>query len=77
MERGYCIQVTSDHCINADGLHGGTTLDVREVPLYLIIPGAAGRGDTHLVVSKLQIAPTICWLLELEIPNTMKTASLV
>jgi predicted AlkP superfamily pyrophosphatase or phosphodiesterase len=77
MERGYNILVTADHGINADGLHGGTTPDVREVPLYLIIPGTAGRGDTHEVISQLQVAPTICRLLEMEIPDTMKAASLV
>jgi predicted AlkP superfamily pyrophosphatase or phosphodiesterase len=77
MERGYNILVTGDHGINADGLHGGTTPDVREVPLYLIRPGVAGQGDTHEVASQLQIAPTICRLLELEIPKTMKAAALV
>jgi hypothetical protein len=53
MERGYSILVTGDHGINADALHGGTTPDVREVPLYLIKPGEAGKGDTHEVVSQL------------------------
>ncbi len=77
MERGFSILVTSDHGIDADGLHGGTTPDAREVPLYLILPAAAGKGDTHEVVSQLQIAPTICKLLELEIPKTMKAVALV
>jgi len=77
MERGYCILVTGDHGINADGLHGGTTPDVREVPLYLIRSNDAGKGDTHEVVSQLQIAPTICKLLDMDIPKTMKAASLV
>ena len=77
MERGYHILVTSDHGINADGLHGGTTPDVREVPLYLIRCGATGNGDTHEVISQLQIAPTICKLLGLEIPKTMKAAALI
>jgi len=76
-ERDYSILVTGDHGINADGLHGGTTPDVREVPLYLIRLDAAGRGDTHEVISQLQIAPTICKLLELEIPKTMKATPLV
>ena len=77
MERGYTILVTSDHGMNADGLHGGTTPEVREVPVYFIRPGLAGKGDTSEVVSQLQIAPTICRLLELEIPETMKAAPLV
>lgn len=77
MERDYSILVTGDHGINADGLHGGTTPDVREVPLYLIRPGNAGQGDTHEMVSQLQIAPTVCKILGVEIPKTMKAAALV
>ncbi len=77
MELGYCIMVTGDHGINADGGHGGTTPDVREVPLCMIRPGITGSGDTQEVVSQLQIAPTICKLLGIEIPITMKSASLV
>jgi predicted AlkP superfamily pyrophosphatase or phosphodiesterase len=76
MERGYSLLVTGDHGMNADGLHGGTTPEVREVPLYLIRPNIAGKGDTHEVISQLQIAPTICKLLEIEIPKTMKAAAL-
>ena len=77
MEQGYNILVTADHGINADKIHGGTTADVREIPLYLIRPGHAGKGDTHEVISQLQIAPTICKLLGVEIPETMKAAALV
>jgi predicted AlkP superfamily pyrophosphatase or phosphodiesterase len=77
MEVGYNILVSADHGMNAEGMHGGTTADVREVPLYLIRPGLAGLGDTHETVSQLQIAPTICKLMELEIPKTMKAAALV
>ena len=60
MARGYNILVTGNHDMNADGLHGSTTPDVREVPLYLIRPGETGKGDTHEMASQLQIAPTIC-----------------
>jgi hypothetical protein len=45
--------------------------------LYLIRPGVIAKGDTREVVSQLQIAPTICKLLEMEIPRTMKTTPLV
>ena len=63
MEAGYNILVTGDHGINAEGWHGGTTPDVREVPLYLIRPTIDGLGDPRQSVSQLQIAPTIlsCW----------------
>lgn len=77
MERGYHILITADHGISADGLHGGTTPDVREVPLYFISPGLAGKGVIDAGVSQLRIAPTICRLLELEIPETMKSDPLV
>lgn len=72
MERGYNILVTGDHGMSADKLHGGTTPDVREVPLYLIRPGVPGEGDTGEVTSQLQIAPTVCKLLGIPIPETMK-----
>ena len=77
LERGYNILVTGDHGMNADRLHGGTTPDVREVPLYLIRPNIAGKGDTQEVLSQLQIAPTICKLLDVAIPETMKQAAVI
>jgi predicted AlkP superfamily pyrophosphatase or phosphodiesterase len=77
IERGYTILVSSDHGMNSDGQHGGTTPDVRELPLYFIRPGQPGKGDTGELVSQLQIAPTICRLLEIEIPKTMKADALV
>jgi len=72
VERGYNILVTGDHGINADKLHGGTTPDVREVPLYLVGPDIQGKGDTGEVLSQLQIAPTVCKLLGVQTPETMK-----
>jgi predicted AlkP superfamily pyrophosphatase or phosphodiesterase len=77
MQRGYTILVTGDHGINADHLHGGTTPEQREVPLYMIRPGVQGAGDTAEVVSQLVIAPTICTLLGIPIPETMKYPSII
>jgi len=77
MERGYDILITGDHGMNADKMHGGTTPDVREVPLFIIQPGSPGKGDTGEIVSHLQIAPTICKLLGIPIPETMKQPSIV
>jgi predicted AlkP superfamily pyrophosphatase or phosphodiesterase len=68
---GYNILVTGDHGINADRLHGGTTPEVREVPLYLIQSGVPGSGDTGEVISQLQIAPSLCKLLGLDKPESM------
>ncbi len=69
---GYNVLVTGDHGMNADGHHGGTTPDVRHVPLYVIRPDAPGKGDTAQVISQLQLAPTLCKLLCVPIPDTMK-----
>ena len=71
-ERGYTIFVTGDHGINADGGHGGTTPEQREVPFFAIQPNGQGRGETGEVVSHLQIAPTILNLLNVPIPSTMR-----
>lgn len=76
MEKGYTILFTGDHGVNADGSHGGTTPDLRHVPLFIIRPGITGNGDTAKTVSMLQIAPTVCRLLGLPIPETMKAAPL-
>lgn len=72
MDRGYNILVTSDHGMNVDKMHGGTTADVREVPLFIIRPGIPGEGNSDEVISQLQLAPTICKLLGIPIPETMK-----
>ncbi len=65
---GYTVLLSGDHGMNVDGYHGGTTPDVREVPLFIIHPDAAGKGDTRQVISQLQIAPTICKLLGVPTP---------
>jgi predicted AlkP superfamily pyrophosphatase or phosphodiesterase len=67
----YSLLITADHGINDDRMHGGTRPDVRHVPLYLIRPGGEGEGNSYRLVSQLQIAPTICRLLGLPIPETM------
>lgn len=69
--RGYQVLVTGDHGMNADKLHGGTTPDVREVPLFLIAPDIPVQKDKGKVISQLQIAPTVCKLLDIPIPQTM------
>lgn len=77
MHLGYNILVTGDHGINADKMHGGTTPDVREVPLYLIRPDIPGLGNTGEVLSPLQIAPSILRLMEIPIPDTMKALPII
>ncbi len=72
LELDYTVLLSGDHGMNADGHHGGTTPDVREVPLFLVRPHTPGKGDTGRVISQLQIAPTLCSLLGVPIPATMK-----
>jgi predicted AlkP superfamily pyrophosphatase or phosphodiesterase len=73
---GYTVLVTGDHGMNPDGDHGGSTPDVREVPLFVVRPGAPGRGNTEQNISQLQIAPTILRWLDVPIPATMARAPL-
>ncbi len=70
--RGYQVLITADHGINNDHLHGGTLPDVRHVPFYVIPPDGKGRGDTRSQVPQLGIAPTLCRLLDVPVPDTMK-----
>ncbi len=75
-QRGYTVLVTGDHGIGPDHSHGGTSPDVRMVPLYILPPTGGGRGNTRETVSQLQLASTILTILELPIPTTMKAAPL-
>ncbi len=77
MGMGYNILVTGDHGVNNDRAHGGTTPDVRMVPLFFVQAGVAGEGDTGKTISHLQLAPTVCTLLGVPIPQTMKAPPLI
>lgn len=70
--RGYTVFITADHGVNAEGFHGGALPDVRRVPLYVVTPDQVGEGDTGRTISQLQLAPTLCQLLGLPIPETMR-----
>ena len=72
LDAGYIIIVTADHGMSPDASHGGTTPDVRHVPLYLINPHTPGNGDTGETISQLQVAPTVLTLLGLPVPESMK-----
>lgn len=77
MEREYTVIITGDHGMNNDGIHNGNTPADREVPLFIIRPGISGKGDTGEVLSQLQLAPTICKLLDVPIPKTMKATPII
>lgn len=71
-EAGYTLLITADHGMNADGQHGGTLPDVREVPLFCLGDGFAS-GLYLEGLSQLAIAPLICRLLELPLAPAMQT----
>lgn len=77
MAMDYDILVTGDHGMNNDHAHGGTTPDVRTVPLFFIQSGITGEGDTRKTISHLQLAPTVCKLLGVPIPETMKAPPII
>jgi predicted AlkP superfamily pyrophosphatase or phosphodiesterase len=62
MSQGYRIIVTADHGMSATGLHGGTALDERLVPLYIF-------AESHILskegqpLPQLSIAPLMCHYL--------------
>lgn len=73
---GYTVFVTADHGMSASGSHGGTTADVRRVPLYIFSSRDQGTGDTKETVSQLRVAPTLCEIIGVERPETMRNACL-
>ncbi len=77
LERGYHIIVTGDHGMNNDRAHGGTAPLMREVPLFYIPSQGLGEGNTESLLSHLQLAPTVCKLLGVPIPETMKASPFV
>jgi len=77
IDRGYNILVTADHGMNKDKSHNMASPKDRELPLYLILAEENGQGDTGKTLSQLQIAPTICKLLDISIPETMKSPSII
>jgi len=72
LELGYSVLVTADHGHDAHRYHGGTSDDVRNVPLYTIPADGKGGGHRDEVLSHLQVAPTICAALGLDVPKTMQ-----
>ncbi|MFC0216593.1 alkaline phosphatase family protein [Paenibacillus chartarius] len=66
LELGYRVIVTSDHGMNADGQHGGTGVEEREVPLYIMGTAGVKPGYYEERVPQLAVAPLACRLLGLQ-----------
>lgn len=62
MKEGYHIVITSDHGMDVDGLHGGTSSDERDVPLF-IISDFVEPGVYEEEIPQLAFAPLLCKLL--------------
>ena len=71
---GYTVLVTGDHGMGEDHAHNGTTPDVRCVPLYILPPTGNALGNQDTTVSQLQLAPTLCTLLDIPIPPSMRSS---
>jgi len=70
IEGKYQVLITADHGMSGGGGHGGATAAEREVPLYVISPRIE-PGEYEDVVPQLAIAPLICRLLGLPVPESM------
>jgi predicted AlkP superfamily pyrophosphatase or phosphodiesterase len=70
-EAGYTILVTADHGMNADGMHGGSLSDVREVPLFCFGSQFEPGVQQHGLLQRA-IAPLICELLGVPLAETMQ-----
>lgn len=72
LEEGYNVVITSDHGMNPMGMHGGTDSVQRDVPLYIFSDQIrCGRFEEDFI-SQLDVAPLLCRLLGVAVPDTMK-----
>ncbi|RUS43923.1 alkaline phosphatase family protein [Cohnella sp. AR92] len=65
LEEEYLVVVTSDHGMSADGQHGGTDPEERNVPFYLLASASQARIDSETTVSipQLEVMPMVArWL---------------
>ena len=72
LEKGYNVVITADHGMNHMGIHGGNEDAQRDTPLYIFSPQVrCGRFEENRI-SQLNIAPLLCRLLDVPVPETMK-----
>lgn len=72
LEEGYNVVITADHGMNAMGMHGGTDDVQRDTLLYVFSDQVwCGRFEEESI-SQLDIAPLMCRLLGVDVPQTMK-----
>lgn len=67
---GYDVVVTADHGMTKDGNHGGNSVEDRHVPLF-VVSECVKPGVYSELISQLQLAPLVCYLLQLEPSSKM------
>ena len=72
LQMGYEVIVTADHGQSDRGHHGGTGEDQMDSALYYFGPAQGPAPD--VLLSQLQLAPTILTRLGVPVPESMKAA---
>lgn len=72
LKEGYNVVITSDHGMNHMGMHGGTDEAQRDVPLYIFSDQVQYGCFEEEYISQLDIAPLVCRLMGVSVPQTMK-----
>ena len=72
LKEGYNVVITADHGINHLGIHGGTDSPQRDVPLYVFSDQIQPGRYEEEYISQLDVAPLMCRLLGVPVPETMK-----
>lgn len=72
LQDGYNVVITADHGMNSMGMHGGTDEIQRDTPLYVFSDQVQGGRFDEKYISQLDIAPLLCRLLGVRVPETMK-----
>jgi predicted AlkP superfamily pyrophosphatase or phosphodiesterase len=67
VSNGYGVIVTSDHGMSELGNHGGNRSSLRDTFAYFVNLGTADDCE----YSQLSLAPTVCRILGLNIPDSM------
>lgn len=72
LKEGYNVVITADHGMNHLGIHGGTDCPQRDTPLYIFSDQIQPGRYEDEYISQLNVAPLMCRLLGVPVPETMK-----
>lgn len=71
LEAGWNVVITADHGMNQMGMHGGTDEIQRDTPLYIFSEQVQNGRFEETCISQLNVAPLLCRLLGIGVPETM------